>query len=161
MLIANLTFSQVQKETIECYGKKYLVYLNFPDTSIVNTDSVFGLKLKGNNFKNFPKEVFKYKNLKYLEISNYLWSDVLDSLTLKEKEEFYRIKEKTPDGYLILKYYKTNYIRNIPKEIKSLKYLEFIDLTGAIIKNKRKFNKIYTYLPNVIILPKKEYFNGP
>lgn len=147
-------FSQVR--IVSWKDKTYKAYVNLSSVSKLNPDSIEGLILIGNDFNDFPKEVLRFKNLRYLEIDSYRWSEVLDSLTAEQKAEYYRIKANSPEGFLIQKFYKPNRVRRIPKKIKSLKKLEVVDLSGVIIKDKRRFVKIYKYLPNVEIIPAKE-----
>lgn len=88
-----------------------------------------------------------------------MWFEVLDSLTPKQRREHDSLKAKLPDILEVNKLYKPNSIRHIPKEIANLKQLEFVDLSGVIIKNKKKFRKIYEYLPRAVILPYKEFLD--
>lgn len=125
----------------------------------VHPDSVNGLVLKSNGFKDFPKEILKYKNLRVLDFDAYLWQDVLDSLTEKDKKEYFYLKSHLPnkfvsfDGSVVYKYYKKSQIKVIPEEIKSLNKLELISFTCVTIKYKNKFKKIYKYLPKTEIHP--------
>lgn len=152
-LIFPLSFySQIKK--IKWKDKEYKVYVNFPPSN-VPTDSIEGLLLIGNNFNDFPEEVFIYKNLQYLEIDSYSWGEVLDSLSEAERQEYDSLRSNSPNGFLIKRYYKPNCIQHIPKKIKTLKRLEVVDLSGTIIRNKKKFMKIYKYLPSVDIIPDK------
>lgn len=125
----------------------------------VPPDSVKGLILISNNFKDFPKEIFRFKNLQYIEIGTYLWGQVLDSLTPKQRKKYIKLEKKVCDRCTVMKYYKPNIIKNIPKEIVDLKQLEVIDCMGTLIKSPCEFKKIYDFLPNqVSIIPDIKLF---
>ena len=147
-----------QTKVVSWGDKKYTAYTSFAAANKVPSDSVEGLSLMSNNFKDFPKEVLKYKNLKYLEIGNYYYSEVLDSLNKRQlkKYEYYKIKYSVKGMYTVMGHYKTNKIKNIPKEIQTLNKLEVVDFMTARVYSKKKFQKIYIYLPNTDILPDKD-----
>ncbi len=141
------------------YGeKKYVVYWSLAEASNVHPDSVQGLHLYSNAFNDFPKDILKFKNLKYLEIGSYMWANVLDSLTPKQRKKYNKLKRKTCDGCAVWRYYKPNIIRSIPKEIKNLKKLEHCNFVTADIRSWQRYVKIFKYLPNAYILPPKEGF---
>lgn len=157
VLISKFCFCQTK--TVHWRNKSYVVYTGFPAANKVPVDSVQGLSLMSNNFKDFPKEVLRYKNLKYLEIGTYYYSEVLDSLDKNQlkKYEYYKKKYSVRGMYTMMGKYKTNKIKNIPKEIQKLNKLEVVDFMTARIYSKKKFRKIYSYLPNTEILPDKDF----
>lgn len=161
LLLALLFFicpSHYSQKIVNYGEKKYVVYCSLEEANKVHPDSVYGLQLYSNGFKNFPKEIFKFKNLKYLEVGNSLWVQVLDSLTPKKRKKYYKLKRETCDRCEVMRYYKPNIIRSIPKEIKSLKKLEHCNFVTADIRSWRRYVKIFEYLPNAYILPPKEGF---
>lgn len=128
------------------------VYTSLNAASKVNPDSVKGLDLMSCGFKDFPKEILKYKNLIVLNIDAYNWSDVPDSLTVKQKKYFEKVKKNNTSLLPIDFFWKPSTIKKWPKEIKELKNLKYLCLGGGVrAKNKRKFLKIYEYLPNTSI----------
>lgn len=149
-----------QTMVVNIGGKEYKAYMSFESANKVHPDSVEGLYLLSNGFKDFPKDILKYKNIRYLKFGAYTWDEVKDSLSKKQLLEYEKIKEKYPLSYSVRKFYKRNQIKHIPKEIKELKQLEIVDMLSAEIKNKRKFMKIYEYLPNASITPSKEFLEG-
>lgn len=151
-------FGFCQTKTVHWGDKSYLVYTSFAAANKAPIDSVQGLSLMSNNFKDFPKEVLKFKNLKYLEIGTYYYSEVLDSLDKNQlkKYEYYKIKYSVLEMHTVMGKYKTNSIKKIPKEIQTLNKLEVVDFMTARIYSKKKFQKIYSYLPNTDILPDKD-----
>lgn len=142
-------------------GKRYPVYKSLGAAARVHPDSVKGLRLYFWNLRDFPKEVLRYKKLKYLEIGPYSWVEIIDSLPKKEKKRFEKIKKKYKDldMWRAMEYAEGCRIVNIPKEIKELRELEAIDMLGVWIVNKRKFKKIFEYLPKVEIIPDKQWID--
>ncbi len=158
-LLLGRIISYSQLDTVSWGKNKYPVYTSLSAASKVHPDSVKGLRLYFWNLKDFPKEVLRYKKLKYLEIGSYRWVEIVDSLPMKEKKRFEKIKKeyKDLDMWGVKHYTKGCRIVNIPAEIKELKELVAIDMLGVWIANKRKFKKIFEYLPNVDIIPDKQW----
>ncbi|MFN7910299.1 MAG: hypothetical protein ACK5QC_00645 [Bacteroidota bacterium] len=122
----------------------------------VNPDSVFGLDLVSQQLKDFPKEILKFRNLRYLNIDSYNWSSVLDSLTSEERKLYQELKSKTCDKCGVMKFYKSSIIKSIPKGISNLKKLEYVNFgEGVRLLNIKQFKKIYSYLPQTLIFPTK------
>ncbi len=144
------------QKTVQYREKQYAVYCSLIEANKVHPDSVYGLELTSNGFKDFPREILKFKNLKYLEIGSYYWYSVLDSLTSQERKEFDSLEADTCDRCMVNKFFKANIIYSFPKGIKDLKKLEFCDFSTADIRNWRKFKRIYRYLPHTRIIPLKE-----
>jgi Leucine-rich repeat (LRR) protein len=159
-LIAIVNMLVAQTKTVEYKNKLYHAYLGFSNADKVPADSVKALILRSNNFKDFPKEIFKYKNLQYLEIGTYSWGLVLDSLTPKQKKEYEKLKEKACDRCGVNKYYKTNYLYRIPKEINQLKHLEVLDISGAHLKDPCGIYKDYEMLSDIEVIPNKQNFEN-
>lgn len=149
----NGIYCQVLTEAFN--GKQYRVFTSLSEAHKVNPDSVEGLVLCSNNFKDFPVEVLKFKNLKYLNICSYSWHNVLDSLTSEQRHIYDSVERRRPNDCMFR--FKPNIIRHIPKEIKKLKKLEMVDFSSADISRNAGMQLI-KYLPNATTLPsKKDY----
>jgi hypothetical protein len=143
------SFSQVE-EVVADNGKKYKIYSSLVDANKVNPDSVEGIELGSNNFKDFPKEVLKFKNLKYLSICSYRWTHYRDSLSAEQIRINDSIERKD-DKYVD---YKPNRIKNIPKGLRKLKKLEMIDFSTAYIGDMFKIaHQLYKYAPQAERIP--------
>lgn len=133
--------------------KRIYAYTSLQAALKVNPDSVQGLIIMSSGCKDFPQEILKFRNLRYLRFGAYYWSDVLDSLTWWQKKRYYRMQKKSFDGF-VAKKYKLNEVRTIPEGIKNLKKLEFVTFyEGTRILRPKEFIKIYHYLPNAKIFP--------
>ena len=146
-------FAQADTATVYGYqNKKYLCYLSFEAANKIHSDSVKGLLLIGIKFNKFPKEIFKYKNLQYLYIGSEARLAHTEKLSKKNQQVMDSLfkRGKIFPGYT--EYYNRSKIKTIPKRIAELKYLEDVFLADLII-NKRKFKKIYKYLPTTHITP--------
>ena len=102
----------------------------------MNPDSVFGLDLCCEGLKEFPKEVFNYKNLEFLSFYTPNWDDpiVYKNLSDHQKKKFKKIKSKQgmyDSGPKTPEYYPKNKIKIIPAEITNLKKLKFLGLPNA------------------------------
>jgi hypothetical protein len=155
LLISAPSYSQ---QIVEYRGKKYEVYRTLMEANKVHPDSVEGLWLISNGYKDFPRELLKFKNLRYLEISSYYWYEVLDSLTPRQRKKYYKLEKETCDRYMIYRFYKPNTIVSFPKEISELNKLEVCFFVNTPIRSWKKYIKIFDYLPNTHILPPKEGF---
>lgn len=164
-LIAGLLSSLLKAQTIEVEysgGKEashkasIVAYTSLIVANKVNPDSVIGLDLTSQGFQDFPREILKFRNLQYLNIDSYNWGQVLDSLTDLQRELYYQLKEQACDRCGVMKFYKGSTIKTIPRRLKKLSKLEYVSFgEGVRISNKRKFKKIYKYLPDATIYPTK------
>lgn len=146
-----------QKVEVEYFNHKIINYKTITEAAKVTPDSVKSLDLISNNFKDFPNEILLFKNLENLYIDSYSWHQVLDSLTQDEKKLYYELKANTCDRCGVMKFYKINTIKSIPRSIKKLKKLKNISIgDGVKITNTKKFKRIYRWLPNVDIWPRLE-----
>ena len=132
-------------------GKTYKVYSSLAAAFKVHPDSVEGLVLGSNDFGDFPTEILRFKNLKYLNICSYKWSNFKDSLS---KEQI-RINDSLETKRNRIIYYKPNHIKTIPKAIKKLKKIELVDFSTALVSKKVSY-QLYKYLPNAARLPDYE-----
>jgi hypothetical protein len=122
----------------------------------INPDSVVALDLTSQGLYDFPEEILRFKNLMYLNIDSYSWEQALDSLTESEKQLYYELKAQVCDKCGVMRYFRPSTINYIPRKIKHLKKLEYISFgEGVYLHNKRKFKRIYRYLPNTLIFPNK------
>lgn len=157
--VLHFTYLQSQTTSIEFLNKdkvtiKLEAYTSLNSANKTNPDSVFGLDLTSQGLLDFPKQILKFKNLKYLNISSYNWSEVLDSLTETQKNLYFQLKQNACEGCGVMRFYKPSTVTNIPKKIKKLNRLEYVNFgEGVSIKNLKKFKKIYKYLPNCLIYP--------
>jgi len=160
----SLVFSQVTKrpnKVLIDYGGllKYgdstrlvWAYTSLEEARKVPPDSVFGLDLISCGLKDFPEEILNYKNLVVFWIDSYFWEDVKDSLSSKQKKKLAKKKIGLPDNFPIHLFWRESTIKNLPEGIKNLKQLKYVSIGyGINIKNKKKFMKIYEYLPNTYI----------
>jgi Leucine-rich repeat (LRR) protein len=144
----NLLASAQRIETEAFNGKKYLVYTSLIDANKVHPDSVLGLVLCSNNFKDFPKEILKFKNLKYLNICSSRWTRYRDSLSAEQ----IRINDSIERKDDITIDYKPNYINKIPKGLRKLKKLEMIDFSSAYVSNNVAY-QLFKYAPQALCIP--------
>lgn len=161
LLLSNVSSAQIEAKTWD--SKKCFYSIEEAQKAII--DSVECLILVGYPFKDFPKEVLKFKKLRHLYIGASLrpkhkkdesiqMSKLIDSL--------FKVGELGP--YKYTEFYNYPVIKSIPKEISELSYLQDLFMYHIKIKNKKKFKKIYKYLPNTIITPSiyelDDYING-
>jgi hypothetical protein len=136
-------------------GKEYRVYTSLSDANKVNRDSVEGLVLCSNGFLDFPREILKFKNLKYLNICSESWRHHKDSLTDKQ----IKINDSIEIVKVIEIDFKPNHIKSIPKKMKKMKKLEMIDFSTVYFTNKNMMkvaHQLYQYFPKATRLPSYE-----
>lgn len=141
MLIVVVSDAQVI-ETTALNNKTYKVYTSLLEASNVNPNSVEGLVLCSNGFNDFPKEILKFKNLKYLNLCNYSWKHFKDSLSTEEIFKYDSIQKQS--GVDII--FRPNYIQTIPRGLKKLKKLEIVDFSAIQVSDVAK-RKMLKYLP--------------
>lgn len=111
-----------------------------------NPDSVKDLIFISAGFKDFPGEIFKFKNLKFLLFECYVWGEkndslnISDSLSAEGKKKY--LSNKTAYDSLLFECYKPSTIKRLPGKLKKIKHLEVLDAEACIIKNKAQFYKV-------------------
>lgn len=131
-------------------GNLYKIYRSLEEVKTLNPDSVFCLDLGSWGYKDFPMEIFKFKNLVFLSLAPYTWLDVPERLNKWQKRQLEKMKKESFEPYT--PFYKNNKIKHLPKEITTLSKLEYIDIDGA--KYEYEILKELTEkLPNVTIMP--------
>ncbi|MBL7927997.1 MAG: leucine-rich repeat domain-containing protein [Bacteroidia bacterium] len=113
------------------------LYKSIQATRAVNPDSVFRLSLRGKKLKQIPAEVYRFKNLQWLDLSRNRITELNDSigllLSLTELNLGYNNLKTLPAsiGNLkhlsVLKLHK-NLITHLPKETGNLRYLELLEM---------------------------------
>jgi len=142
VLMNNFLFAQTKK-MIAFNGKQYNVYTDLPSAMKANPDSVEGLSLCSNGFKDFPVEILRFKKLKFLEICNFASKELKDILSKP-------LGIQKNSGKL--EYENENLILNIPKGIKKLTALELVDFSSVRISRKA-IHRLYKFLPKAERLP--------
>src|ERR1035437_6479471 len=133
------------------YGKTVRnVYYSFEEADKVPVDSVLGLILKSKEFKKFPKEIVKYKNLQILDLSSLVWDEVYDSLMTKKEKKYVDRMRKKMGLYYVPRSYKPNVLYDIPQEIFTFKKLKYFDWDGAYI-TLIEVCKLHKLLPDMQI----------
>ncbi len=165
-VILGFIFSYVYGQTYFDYGQKdyvykgktYKVYTSLEDADKVNPDSVFCLALKSKGFKNFPKEVLKYKNLQILDLSAFNELEVYDSLmTKEEKRKADKYKRKTPAFIYYPRCYRGNNLFDIPaSDVRKLIKLIYMNVDCCHYKLQQMCD-LQKVLPNMEIDPPIEY----
>lgn len=107
------------------------------DSALKNPDKVYKLILRRKKLKSFPKEIFQFKNLQYLDLSKNDIKELPENLgELKYLQYFACSKcnlQKIPSGigqleYLYYLNLNQNNIDSLPNEIGQLKRLQILDL---------------------------------
>lgn len=160
IVLGSFAYSQTNIYRVGC-----LCYESLENASKVNPDSVKCLLLVGFKFDDFPREILKFKNLRYLEIgANYRvkYKQNYSVEFCRKLDSLFKEGKLSPNEYT--EFYDYPIIKKIPKEIKDLKFLEYVYMKDVKIKNFNKYRKIYEYLPNTNITPTenmlKDYHNG-
>jgi hypothetical protein len=151
-----------QKDTIFHYQKLYKVFFHLSQAKKAHPDSVIGLYLCCENLKAFPKEILKYKNLKYLsfEAEETSAKIVQKNFSLKEKQEYSQRKKMSQLSWVNFPYYNSNNKITIPDEIGSLKNLEVLrlGLLDDTMSTYHYIKKLERLLPKTQIIPSAEEF---
>lgn len=109
------------------------------------------LKIKGNNYKRIPQEIFFFSNLKELDISNNNISRIPDDIQLLTKLEALFASQTNIKNVSLnitkLKYLKClhlegNNLNQLPKEILALRHLEILNISDNKIKVLRLPNSL-------------------
>jgi len=114
------------------------------------------LSLQSKEYKEFPKEILKLKNIVWLDISAYdksqLYSNILKNKA--DKEKYLKQHHHQSLGPWILYPmgpYNRNKIKSIPKEIENLKNLKMLDISNNNL-TKKQIKKLKMLLPNCKIV---------
>jgi hypothetical protein len=151
-LIATKVYSQEIK--IKLAGLEYDVCTSFAYAEQFNPDSVKGLCLQSKGYKDFPKEILKYKNIIVLDLSSKHLDEMVEYLNRSEKKAY---KKRMQNGGKQFGYplFRPNSIVTIPDEIINLKKLKVIHLMDMYVSIEA-IKKIEQLLPNVIVIPSSE-----
>jgi len=148
------SFSQKEK-IISFQGKEYRVFTSLGDVENINPDSVLGLAIRYEKFNDFPIEIIKFKNIRFIDLNPCDQSEAnkMGILSLKQKQIYDSLnivyKNRGWDGPM-----HKNKIKHIPKEISQLTKLETINIYSVEIK-RREVKRLTKLLPNTYI-----YFPG-
>jgi len=129
--------------------KKIKRYTSIKDAMLANHDSVLYLDLRNNNLKKFPKEIFLFKNLRYLDLTSVYSKEYIDSLPPKIKRKYIENMRKHPRIYGSVAY-KPNNIKKIPKDIEQLSSLLWINIHPWDMYIE-EYNQLKKLLPNCYI----------
>jgi hypothetical protein len=140
-----------QEIKIKLAGKEYDVCSSLAYAETLNPDSVNGFSLQSKGYKDFPKEVLKYKNIIVLDLSSKHLDEMVEYLNRSEKKIYEKRKTNGGDkfGYPL---FRPNTVVSIPDEIINLKRLKVIHLMDMYV-NKEAIKKIELLLPGVIVIP--------
>jgi hypothetical protein len=140
------------KDSVYCY-------FSLTEANKQNPDSVKGLIFVSAGFKDFPGEIFKYENLRFLLFECYIWGEkkdslsIEDSLSVDDKKKY--LSNKIAYDSLLFECYKPSIIKRLPGKLKKLKYLEILDAEACIIKNKKQFYRVVRRLKKCKVYPEK------
>lgn len=151
-LIATKVYSQEIK--IKLAGAEYDVCTSFAYAEQLNPDSVKGFCLQSKGYKDFPKEILKYKNIIVLDLSSKHLDEMVEYLNRSEKKAYKKRKQNGGKqfGYPL---FRPNTVLTIPEDITSLKKLKVIHLVDMYV-SLEAIKKIEQLLPNVIVIPTSE-----
>lgn len=112
------------------------VYTNL-DSALKEPDKVFKLVLRKKNYKTFPREVFQFKNLQYLDLSKNNIKEIPDDIEQLKLLQYFACSKckisRLPEniGKLSHLYYlnfNQNNLDSLPESIGQLKKLQVLDL---------------------------------
>lgn len=113
------------------------VYKSIESANLANPDSVYRLSLRGKKLKQIPSEVYRLKNLQWLDLSRNRITTLNDSigllLSLTDLNLGYNKLKTLPasignlKNLSVLKLHK-NLITQLPKEMGNLRYLETLEM---------------------------------
>jgi hypothetical protein len=151
----NVKWTTVSKVNAKKYN--FHIYDNLDDVKDISPDSVFGLSLNCNGYKKFPKELLKFNNLKFLDLSSRIKKDVVFLLSENER------KKVLTEKYSLEKY-NPNHVFDFPEEIAQLKQLKELILDVAYMDNNFKDSviiiRLQKLLPNTEVDPNMEVFRA-
>lgn len=140
-----------QEVKIKLAGKEYDVCTSFAYAEQLNTDSVKGFSLQSKGYKDFPKEVLKYKNIVVLDLSSKKLDEMVEYLNRSEKKVYEKRKKNggAKFGYPL---FRPNTVLTVPDEIVNLKKLKLIHLMDMDVTIDA-IKKIEKLLPNCEVVP--------
>ncbi|MCA6437409.1 MAG: hypothetical protein IM600_03760 [Bacteroidetes bacterium] len=151
-LIATNVYSQEIK--VRLAGAEYDVCTSFAYAEQFNPDSVKGFCLQSKGYKDFPKEVLKYKNIIVLDLSSKHLDEMVEYLNSSERKAY---EKRLRNGGKQFGYplFRANSVVTIPDEIINLKKLKVIHLMDMYVSIEA-IKKIERLLPNVLVIPSSE-----
>lgn len=137
ILILSLTSQVIKAQLLDSLTLDTLIgYIDIQE-ALKNPDAVTKLVLRKQHLKSFPKDILKFKNLQYLDISKNSITDLPDSIGSLINLQYFAcsktgLKHLPKEiGQLInLKYinFNQNDLESLPPQIGNLEKLEILDL---------------------------------
>lgn len=143
-----------QEVKIKLAGKEFDVCTSFAYAEQLNPDSVKGFSLRSKAYKDFPKEILKYKNIIILDLSSKKLDEMVEYLNRSEKKVYEKRKKNggAKFGYPL---FRPNSVLTIPDEIVNLKKLKLIHLMDMYVTIDA-IKKIEKLLPDCEVIPSSE-----
>ena len=140
-----------QETKITLNGKVYDVCTSLEYAEHLHPDSIKGFSLQSKGYKDFPKEVLKYKNIVVLDLSSKKLDEMIEYLNRSERRAYGKRKKHGGDkfGYPL---FRPNTVLTVPDEIANLKQLKLIHLMDMYITIDA-IRKIESLLPDVVVIP--------
>lgn len=140
-----------QEIKIKLAGNEYDVCSSLAYAETLNPDSVKGFSLESKGYKDFPKEVLKYKNIIVLDLSSKKLDEMIEYLNRSERRAYRKRRKHGGDkfGYPL---FRPNAVLTVPDEIANLKQLKLIHLMDMYVTIDA-IKKIERLLPNVVVVP--------
>lgn len=140
-----------QEVKIKLSGEEYDVCTSFAYAEQLNPDSVKGFSLQSKGYKDFPKEVLKYKNIIVLELGSKKLDEMVEYLNRSEKR-IYKKRKKNGGDKLGYPLFRPNTVLTVPDEIVNLKKLKLIYLMDMYVTIDA-IKKLEKLLPNCEVVP--------
>lgn len=140
-----------QEVKIQLAGKEYNVCTSLAYAEKLNPDSVKGFSLQSKGYRDFPKEVLKYKNITVLDLSSKQLDEMVEYLNRSEKKVYKKRKQNggSQFGYPL---FRPNRVITVPEEIIKLKKLKLIHLMDMYV-TVDAIKRIEKLLPNCEVVP--------
>ena len=135
-----------QEIKIKLAGYEYDVCTSFAYAEQLNPDSVKGFSLQSKGYRDFPKEVLKYKNIVVLDLSSKHLDEMVEYLNRSE-ERAYKKRKQNGGRQFGFPLFRPNSVITIPDEIVNLKKIKLIHLMDMYV-NIEAIKKIEKLLPN-------------
>ncbi|MBC7696406.1 MAG: leucine-rich repeat domain-containing protein [Burkholderiales bacterium] len=137
IIVLSFTYQEAKAQSLDSLTLDTMQAFVSIQEAMKNPIAVIKLSLRKQHLKSFPKEIFQFKNLQYLDISKNSISELPDSIGLLANLQYFAcsktgLKRLPKDiGKLVnLKYLNLNQndLETIPTQIGNLEKLEILDL---------------------------------